>query len=85
MNYIAIASTALFAVALYFTFRCKHAWTLVSDRDFPSRAEELKKAGFTPHGMTLWLSDVPKLGSKIYIAVLKCDRCGAIKTFKERS
>lgn len=64
-------------------FRCRHAWTLVSDREFPSRGEELTKSGITIS--SLWISDIPKLGSKVYIAVVKCDKCGAIKTFKEHS
>ncbi len=84
MIYVSIASTILFAIGLFLTFRCRHAWTLVSDRDFPSRIKELKKAGTMSVPYT-FAKDLYELGSKVYVAIVKCDKCGAIKSFREES
>lgn len=63
-------------------FRCRHAWTLVSDRDFPSGVEELAKTG----KVLVTLSPAQHhLLKKTYIAVVKCDKCGALRTFREQS
>ncbi len=84
MIYVSITSTILFAIGLFLTFRCRHAWTLVSDKEFPSRVRELKDSGVQaiPYDFA---KDLHELGSKVYVAIVKCDKCGALRTFKEAS
>lgn len=62
---------------------CCHAWTLAADKEFPSRLEEAKK-----HWRNLTGMDFGQFGSmcsKVYFAVLKCDKCGATKEFRSES
>lgn len=58
--------------------RCRHTWTMVSDREFPSPAEVLKLTGCTLAGRETHM-DWCRRG---YAAVLKCDRCGEVRVYK---
>jgi hypothetical protein len=56
---------------------CVHAWKVVTDRDMGPAVEEAIKLGFNfKEGASgnWW--------RRVYWAVIACDRCGALKTFK---
>lgn len=64
---------------LIFGRSCCHAWALVTDKDFPPRMEEFRKSGMHPTDATLHLEGC----ARTYFAVVKCDKCGALKTFEK--
>lgn len=81
MIYVSIASTILFAIGLFFTFRCRHAWTVATDKEFPAPIQTLM---VTVKSWTCYSDErLERMSKKTYIAVMKCDKCGGIKLFKE--
>jgi hypothetical protein len=83
MIYLAAVATATFIVAIHLTFRCRHAWAVVSDKDFPPMMDDLTKNG---HRTSFYHSDeLARFTKRTYIAIVKCDKCGALKTFREES
>lgn len=60
---------------------CAHAWVLVTDRDFPAKLEVYRKEGGTSTYGGEW---VERMCIRTYFAIVKCDKCGALKTFRTR-
>jgi len=63
-----------------FRKRCLHDWEPVVERELPSRAEELKKAG---ENIAAWrdTEDLANIASKKFFAIISCKKCGAVKDF----
>lgn len=56
---------------------CAHAWKLVAERDFPSRADELVRLGLVGN---VYATEISTLAKKKYVCVLACDKCGGVWT-----
>jgi hypothetical protein len=81
MIYLAAISTITFIVAVYLTFRCKHAWTVATDKEFPAPIQTLMA---TIKSWSCYNDErMERMSKKTYIAVMKCDKCGGLKLFKE--
>ena len=59
---------------------CPHEWKAAVERELPSKAEELKKAGedLKPWNKT---TDLMEIASKTFCAILVCQKCGATREF----
>ena len=66
---------------LIFGRRCDHAWSLVAEKEFPPVIEEFKKLHVHPSDAFLMM----KACRRTYFAIVKCDKCGAIKEFEKRA
>lgn len=72
----------VFALILEKLFACRHAWTLVVDREFKSPLESLKE--LDPAYFAGTSNKYPKWSFKrVYVAVLKCDKCGGVKELRQ--
>jgi hypothetical protein len=63
---------------IYYLFRCKHSWSVLTDRDFDPAGKIVKDLGFTFKDGVVpgpWFK-------RTYFAIVKCDKCGAIKEYK---
>ena len=59
---------------------CQHEWKVAVERELPSKAEELKKAG--ENIAVGWsMSGLRLISSKTFCAILVCQKCGATREF----
>jgi hypothetical protein len=70
-----------FVACLYNMLRCRHDWEPIVERELPSKAEELKKAGDDLSQWTV-LDKLLKAATKTVVAIISCKKCGAVKIFK---
>lgn len=65
----------------HYILRCRHDWEPVVERELPSRAEELKKAG---EDIRTWrhTGQLTEIARKTFFAIVSCKKCGAVKEFK---
>jgi hypothetical protein len=64
---------------LLFGRPCAHAWALVAEKELPPPWTVLTQGGsYRPSESLEWCK-------RTYFAVIKCDKCGAIKTFEKRA
>lgn len=74
---------ALTLVLAKMVFRCKHKWELVSDREFHPSIDDVVKALRSLVGMPFDM--VERMSrDRMYVAILRCDKCGGTKKFEVR-
>ena len=59
--------------------RCAHGWMLVAEKEMPPPWNTL------PVGANYRSMDSLEMCRRTYFAVVKCDKCGALKTFERRA
>jgi hypothetical protein len=80
---LAVTFAWSFAFAFWWIWRlnrCKHDWEPVVERELPSKAEELKKAG---ENIATWrhTDTLAEIASKTFFAIISCKKCGAVKQY----
>jgi len=63
---------------------CSHKWEKVSEKTLPSAYEQVIESGQVIKNMR-GASSASEIFGKVHVVILKCDRCGSVKTVRTRN